>query len=68
MNIKFNQLQDLQNGIMIALLFHNQKQKKLFHMLNFLMWKKTNIEQLQQCIERFLYFLITKTIHGIGIK
>jgi hypothetical protein len=66
MNIKFNQLHVLQNGIMIVLLFHNQKQKKLFHTSNFLTWKKTNIEQLQQCIGRFLYFLITKTIHGIG--
>ena len=27
-----------------------------------------NIEMPQQCIGRFLYFLITKTIHGIGTK
>ena len=68
MSIKFNQQQDLQNGIMIVLLFHNQKQKRLFLMSNFLTWKKTSIEMPQQCIERFLYFLITKTIHGIGTK
>ena len=66
MSIKFNQQQDLQNGIMIVLLFHNQKQKRLFLMSNFLTWKKTSIEMPQQCIGRFLYFLITKTIHGIG--
>ncbi len=66
MNTKSNQLHVLQNGIVIVLLFHNQKQKKHLHTSNFLTWKKTNIEQPQQCIGRFLYFLITKTIHGIG--
>jgi hypothetical protein len=44
------------------------KTKNVSPSSNFLMYQMTSIEQLQQNIEQFLYFLIIKTMFGKYIK